>query len=156
MKVKVLPSIQDIHTAINTVSDPEYPEISIVDLGFLENVEINEVGEVFIELIPTFSGCPALETIAQDVREATEQLPGVHAVEVTWLNSPVWSVKRVTEKAKKDLAEKFTVAVQIQNKKVECPRCQSETNIKSHFGPSRCRSIHVCSKCHEVVETLRD
>jgi len=156
MTVTVSPSIQDIHRAVSTVKDPEYPGISIVDLGLLENIEINEVGEVFIQLIPTFSGCPALEVIAQDVREVTEQLPEVHTVNVVWLNSPVWSVERVTAKAKTVLAEKFTIAVQIQNKKVRCPRCKSETNMNSQFGPSRCRSIHVCSNCREVVEVLRD
>ena len=51
-----LTSIQDIHTAINTVNDPEYPGISIVDLGLLENIEINTADEVLVELIPTFSG----------------------------------------------------------------------------------------------------
>lgn len=156
MTVKVSLSIQDIHTAVSTVNDPEYPGISIVDLGLLENIEIDEAGNVLIQLIPTFSGCPALEIIAQDVHETLEQLPRVHTVNVVWLNSPVWSVERVTAKAKIVLAEKFTVAVQIQNKQVECPRCKSETHIKSQFGPSRCRSIHVCSNCREVVEALRD
>ena len=156
MNLEILASVQDIHLAIEKVNDPEYPGISIVDLGLLENIKVNEIGEVVIQLIPTFSGCPALEMIAQDVREIIEKLPGVKKVDVVWLNSPVWSVNRVTAKAEKDLAEKFTVAVQIQGRKVKCPRCQSETTIKSHFGPSRCRSIHVCSGCNEVIETLRD
>ncbi|MFL3017547.1 MAG: 1,2-phenylacetyl-CoA epoxidase subunit PaaD [Acidimicrobiales bacterium] len=156
MNLEILASVQDIHLAIEKVNDPEYPGISIVDLGLLENIKLNEIGEVVIQLIPTFSGCPALQMIAQDVREIIEKLPGVKKVDVVWLNSPVWSVNRVTAKAEKDLAEKFTVAVQIQGRKVKCPRCQSETTIKSHFGPSRCRSIHVCSGCNEVIETLRD
>ena len=140
MNLEILASVQDIHLAIEKVNDPEYPGISIVDLGLLENIKLNEIGEVVIQLIPTFSGCPALQMIAQDVREIIEKLPGVKKVDVVWLNSPVWSVNRVTAKAEKDLAEKFTVAVQIQGRKVKCPRCQSETTIKSHFGPSRCRS----------------
>ncbi|MDC0245520.1 phenylacetate-CoA oxygenase subunit PaaJ [Acidimicrobiaceae bacterium] len=156
MNLEILASVQDIHLAIEKVNDPEYPGISIVDLGLLENIKLNEIGEVVIQLIPTFSGCPALQMIAQDVREIIQKLPGVKKVDVVWLNSPVWSVNRVTAKAEKDLAEKFTVAVQIQGRKVKCPRCQSETTIKSHFGPSRCRSIHVCSGCNEVIETLRD
>ena len=156
MSLEILASVQEIHTAIEKINDPEYPGISIVDLGLLENIKLNEIGEVVIQLIPTFSGCPALQMIAQDVREIIEKLPGVKKVDVVWLNSPVWSVNRVTAKAEKDLAEKFTVAVQIQGRKVKCPRCQSETTIKSHFGPSRCRSIHVCSGCNEVIETLRD
>ena len=156
MNLEILASVQEIHTAIEKINDPEYPGISIVDLGLLENIKLNEIGEVVIQLIPTFSGCPALQMIAQDVREIIEKLPGVKKVDVVWLNSPVWSVNRVTAKAEKDLAEKFTVAVQIQGRKVKCPRCQSETTIKSHFGPSRCRSIHVCSGCNEVIETLRD
>ena len=72
-----LTSIQDIHTAINTVNDPEYPGISIVDLGLLENIEINTADEVLVELIPTFSGCPALGVIAQDIEEVVRGVPGV-------------------------------------------------------------------------------
>lgn len=148
-------SIQDIHTAINTVNDPEYPGISIVDLGLLENIEINTADEVLVELIPTFSGCPALGVIAQDIEEVLRGVPGVKKVDVQWLNTPVWTVDRITAKAKEDLAENFTVAVQI-NERVECPRCKSMTDKKSHFGPSRCRSIHLCRNCREVIEVLRD
>ena len=148
-------SIQDVHLAIKAVSDPEYPGISIVDLGLLENVEINMADEVLIQLIPTFSGCPALKIIAQDIENVVKGVSGVKKVDIQWLNTPVWTVDRVTLKAKRDLAENFTVAVQI-NKKVECPRCHSMTDKKSHFGPSRCRSIHLCENCREIEEVLRD
>ena len=87
MSLEILAAVQEIHTAIEKINDPEYPGISIVDLGLLENVKVNEIGEVVIQLIPTFSGCPALEMIAQDVREITEKLSGVKKVDVVWLNS---------------------------------------------------------------------
>ena len=73
MNLEILASVQDIHLAIEKVNDPEYPGISIVDLGLLENIKLNEIGEVVIQLIPTFSGCPALQMIAQDVREIIEK-----------------------------------------------------------------------------------
>ena len=106
MNVETSSSVQDIYAAVETVNDPEYPGISIVDLGLLENIKVNKIGEVVIQLIPTFSGCPALQMIAQDVREATEELSGVNKVDVVWLNSPVWNVNRVTAKAEKELSEK--------------------------------------------------
>ena len=54
MSLEILASVQEIHTAIEKINDPEYPGISIVDLGLLENIKLNEIGEVVIQLIPTF------------------------------------------------------------------------------------------------------
>lgn len=146
--------LDKIREAIGRVEDPEYPGLSIVDLGILESVRLTPTG-VTVGLVPTFSGCPALSMIAEDVRQVVGGVDGAEAVEVVWLRSPSWSTKRLTSRAQKVLADTYTVGVQIGSDAPLCPRCGGATSLQSTFGPSRCRSIHVCSRCQEPVEVLR-
>ncbi len=142
--------------AISTVDDPEYPGISIVDLGLLERCEIDDdAGTVEIGLIPTFAGCPALDVIRADVRSAVEAVAGVQELTVGWLRAPVWTTDRVSERARSALANDFTVAVQVGGEIPPCPRCGWPTEDKSLFGPSRCRSVARCHRCDETIEVLR-
>ena len=144
-----------VRSAVTTVDDPEYPGISIVDLGLLESLDTTPDGHVAVGLIPTFSGCPALSMIADDVRRAINAVDGVATVDVRWLGAPVWRVDRVTETARAMMAREFTVAVRIGRGPVACPRCGSPTDERSMFGPSRCRAVHTCPTCAEVVEVMR-
>ena len=141
-------------SAISSVDDPEYPGVSIADLGLLESVEVDGA-MVRVGLIPTFSGCPALQMIADDVKHAVESVPGVEQVEVAWLRSPVWGVERMSAETRKQLAQEFTVAVRIGNKVPSCPLCGADTAEQSMFGPSRCRSVNHCTACGETVEVMR-
>lgn len=143
-----------LHEAVASVDDPEYPGISIVDLGLLERLECHE-GVATIGLIPTFSGCPALATIASDVCEAVANVRGIYRAEVTWLKSPTWTIDRVSADAAAVLAKEFTVAVEIGKRRTRCPICGSTTTLQSMFGPSRCRSVHTCDGCGETVEVMR-
>ena len=140
--------------AIATVDDPEYPGVSIVDLGLLEVVEVRQ-GIAGIGLIPTFSGCPALDMIASDVDAAVRAVEGIDEVSVSWLRSPAWSTQRLSRRGREALATEFTVAVQIGNRAPLCPLCASPTVEQSMFGPSRCRSVHRCEACSETVEVMR-
>ena len=147
-----------VRTAVATVDDPEYPGISIIDLGLLEDIDVQPDGDVVVRLVPTFSGCPALAMIADDIRQAVADVDGVNgprAVNVRWLSSPVWTVDRVTDDARRTMAREFTVALRIGRDPVPCPRCGADTTEDSMFGPSRCRAVHVCQSCTEVVEVMR-
>ena len=144
-----------VNRAVAAVDDPEYPGVSIVDLGLVETVGVTGTGRASIGLIPTFSGCPALEVIATDVRDAASAVTGVTAVDVHWLTSPTWSSHRITARARKVLADRFTVAVGNDDQAATCPRCGDSTVEQSTFGPTRCRAVHRCSGCAEVVEVLR-
>ncbi len=147
-------SASAVQHAIAQVDDPEYPGVSIVDLGLLEAVEITG-SHVAVDLIPTFSGCPALEMIRADVEAAALAVAGVTTAAVRFLNSPVWTPARINEAGRAALAEQFTVAVQIGTTPPECPRCGTPTDEKAMFGPTRCRSVHRCPNCNEVVEVIR-
>ena len=144
----------EVLSAIQLIDDPEYPGVSIVELGLLEALVVDG-GSVRVGLIPTFSGCPALAMIADDVRAAVLAVPGIEMVEVEWLRSPVWTVDRTTPRARALMATEFTVAIRVGGTEPTCPRCGAVTVHESHFGPSRCRSVSRCTSCRETVEVMR-
>lgn len=144
--------------ALASVDDPELAGVSIVDLGLVERVAVNidtdGAASIAVGLIPTFSGCPALELIREDVRHALGALPRVASVEVEFLAEPVWSIERVNERARIRLAEGLGIAVAV-GRPVRCPRCGGPIEQVSMFGPTRCRSIARCASCAEPVEVMR-
>ena len=145
----------EVGEALRRVDDPEYPGVSIVDLGLVAAVRID--GRcVEVDLIPTFSGCPALAMIAADVSSALGQLESVDDVEVRFVATPVWSPARITPAARRTMAEHFTVAVSSIGRPTRCPRCRATALVEeSMFGPVRCRSIYRCRTCGERVEVIR-
>lgn len=143
-----------VHAAVASIDDPEYPGISIVDLGLLETLDVAD-GIAHIGLIPTFAGCPALHIIADDVRSAVANVEGIDEARVEWLRMPIWSTDRIGADARSKLGSAFTVAVQLGTRPPTCPRCGGSTAEVSMFGPSRCRSVHRCATCAETVEVLR-
>lgn len=148
-------TVDDVRAAVAAVDDPEYPGVSIADLGLVETVELDGAA-ARIDLVPTFVGCPALELIGADVRAAVEALPGVESVDVRFVFEPLWSTARITERGRRLLAERFTVAVPTPPTAVTCPRCGSTDVVEaSPFGPSPCRAIHRCEACREPVEVVR-
>ena len=146
--------LEDVRAAVASVDDPEMPGVSIVELGMLESIDISPDGTLTVGLIPTFSGCPALGVIATEVHEAVAAVAGVDAVAVRFLNGPAWTASRVTAHAEHALAERLGIAVE-RNGIATCPRCGGVTRERSLFGPTRCRAIHVCRDCDEVVEVVR-
>ncbi len=144
-----------VHEAIASVDDPEYPGVSIVDLGLLERLDVGADGGVRVGLIPTFSGCPALDMIKADVAAALAAVDGVRSVEVVWLSAQVWSVDRIDAETRAAIGREFTVSIRMPDGRSLCPLCGTETVELSMFGPSRCRSVHRCEACAETVEVMR-
>ncbi|TVR25764.1 MAG: DUF59 domain-containing protein [Ilumatobacter sp.] len=131
------------------------PGVSIVELGLLERLQVDGwTGRVEVGLVPTFSGCPALEVIRRDVAESVRAVEGVTSVDVGFLASPVWTVDRVSAAGRRQLADSLGVAVAVEPV-VKCPRCGASTRQESLFGPTRCRSVHRCTGCGEIVEVMR-
>lgn len=145
-----------IHINLGQVFDPEYPDISIVDLGLVEAVTASDDGTVEVGLIPTFSGCPALAMIAKDVTNSLNQVPGVTNATVTWLTTPVWSTDRTTKEAQRRLSSEYTVVLRRKDGTLRCPICGSNTvTDQSMAGPTRCRSLAWCPSCRNPVEVMR-
>ena len=144
----------EVIDALRSVDDPEYPGVSVVDMGMIGAVELAG-GRAEVELITTFSGCPALDMISSDIADAVGALDGITGVEVR-PSAEAWDTSRLSEHARAVMAGDFTVAVAVPGRPAECPRCGAAALVEqSPFGPARCRAVHRCDTCHEVVELLR-
>jgi ring-1,2-phenylacetyl-CoA epoxidase subunit PaaD len=148
-----------VRDAVVAVPDPEYPDVSIIDLGLLESLSVStDVDGIVarIGLIPTFSGCPALDMIASDVRVSVESLEAVDRCEVTWLAGPVWDSTRLTQAAQTRLADDYTVVLRRKDGSLLCPVCGSDAVVdQAMAGPTRCRSVAWCPSCRKPVEVMR-
>lgn len=149
------PEAGSLEAVLTTVDDPEYPGLSIVDLGLVESFDVVD-GHVTVGLIPTFSGCPALQMIADDVVAAFSIRPDATGCTVTWLPGPVWSTERLSEAGQARLAADYTVVLRRKDGTLRCPVCGSDTvTDQSMAGPTRCRSIAWCGDCRNPVEVMR-
>lgn len=143
--------------AAAAVEDPEFPRVTVEHLGMLQAVRVDEgAGEVEVDLLPTFLGCPALDVIAADVRAALTGLSGVRRVQVAFVSEPVWTPQRITPEGRRRLAAEFTVAVPGSLGAPPCPVCGSgAVEPRSPFGPTACRAIAYCPDCRNPVEVIR-
>ena len=151
--------VDRVRQAVHTVADPEFPDIAIDDLGLVETIDVvdGDGGRVVVVgLVPTFSGCPALTMIADDVERAVAEVPGVVRCDVRWLSSPVWSTERMTPAARGRLQHDYTVTLRRKDGTLRCPACGSSAVVdQSMAGPTRCRSVAWCGECRNVVEVMR-
>lgn len=154
---------EDVLEALQDVKDPEIPTISVVDLGIITGVEVNDENYVKVTMTPTFSGCPALKIMENMVKERIE-LMNISGVEVTTNFDKPWSTNMISPKGieglkKHGLAppEKHNGLVQIEIlEKVKCPNCGSRnTTLKTPFGPTLCRSMHYCNECLNAFEQFK-
>jgi ring-1,2-phenylacetyl-CoA epoxidase subunit PaaD len=146
-----------VRSRVAAVDDPEFPGVTIADLGMVESVFVDATAAtVIVDLLPTFLGCPALEVIAADVAGAAVAVPGIDEAEVRFLSDPVWSIDRINDRAREQLAREFTVAVPFGSGGVACPVCASgSVESRSPFGPTACRAISYCPSCRNPIEVMR-
>lgn len=151
-----------IWKALEEVMDPEIPTISMVDLGIISGV-VAESDSASITMIPTFSGCPALKVMEEMVREKVQSL-GFKSVEVSTNFDVPWTTDRITEKGREALLKHGLAPPPKHNGYVEldvlsdvaCPYCGSRnTEMKTPFGPTLCRSMHYCNNCLNAFEQFK-
>lgn len=154
-----------IYDLLNQVPDPEIPVISIVELGVVRGVKIENTGKVVIQLTPTYSGCPAMKLITDDV-VAKLTAKGIHKVVVELVTSPAWTTDWITEGAKEKLRaygiappEKTSVDKGLLSgapKIVKCPHCHSENTVMvSQFGSTACKALYKCADCLEPFDYFK-
>lgn len=152
----------DIWKALEEVKDPEIPTLSMVDMGIITKVEIQE-SKVYVEMTPTFVGCPALKMMEQMVQDRLLQL-GLPEVEVKTTFDQPWDSNKITARGllclkKHGLApppkhEGEITAALLES--VACPFCGSHNvEMKSPFGPTLCRSLHYCNNCLQAFEQFK-
>jgi ring-1,2-phenylacetyl-CoA epoxidase subunit PaaD len=151
---------------LGTVPDPEVPVISVVELGIVRDAEQQADGSVNVTITPTYSGCPAMFEIERDVVCALEAA-GAARVNVKTVLSPAWTTDWIPESAREKL-RKYGIAppgraddgglVALVRAKppVTCPWCGSKnTSLKSEFGSTACKAIHVCNECKQPFDEFK-
>ena len=145
--------LETVRSAVGSVKDPEYPDLTINQLGILENVVI-DASSIRVDLVPTILGCPALGIIEEDVKAAARGLG--HEVAVRFCRSPVWTPDRISEDAQQILANEYTIAITPRSGRTQCPVCGTTSLEKrSDVGPTACRSVHWCAECRNPIEVVR-
>ena len=152
-----------IWQALEVVKDPEIPTLSMVDMGIITKVEIRGESDVFVEMTPTFSGCPAIKMMEGMVAERLKEI-GIEKVEVVTTFDKPWDSNKLTERGlmclkKHGLAPPPKHNGEITQELLEhvaCPFCGSKnTEPNSPFGPTLCRSLHYCNNCLQAFEQFK-
>lgn len=158
----------EILEILDGVKDPEVPVLSVVELGIVRDVRVND-GAVTVTLTPTYSGCPAMRVIEDDITAALEE-HGLGPVHVETIYAPAWTTDWLSDDAKRKL-EAYGIAppgrathetlVSLTRAPAaggmpRCPYCHSrDTVIKSEFGSTACKSICFCNACSQPFEMFK-
>ena len=151
--------------ALAAIPDPEIPVVSLVDLGVVRDVAVEDGERVRVEFTPTFLGCPALEVMRDAMAERIRELGGEPEIDVVLDDS--WSTDRITPTGREKLraagfappapreAGKPTL-VQLTSAAFRCPYCSStDTRLENIFGPTPCRSLRYCNACRQPFEQFK-
>ena len=155
---------KQVWDALAEIPDPEIPVISLVDLGVIRDVGV-ENGSVRVRFTPTFLGCPALEVMRDAMAERIRSLGAEPEIEVVADDS--WSTDRITPAGREKLRTagfappapreaSAPTLVQLQANVFRCPYCGStETRLENIFGPTPCRSVRYCTSCRQPFEQFK-
>lgn len=150
---------------LSNVPDPEVPVLSVLDLGIVRDVITQDDGSVEVVITPTYTGCPAMDMIATNIR--MELLAnGYQQTKITTVLSPAWTTDWMSEEGKQKLKE-YGIAPPLPKQQVckqelfaeeavQCPRCNSyHTNRVSEFGSTACKALYQCLDCKEPFDYFK-
>lgn len=151
-------SCPQLWDALDSVKDPEIPVISIWELGVLQDVELRE-GVVVVTITPTYSGCPAMGVMAEDVVIALREA-GYSNTEVVTRLAPAWSTSWIMDEAQEALRE-YGIAppgrsCAGEHAEICCPQCgSSNVHSVSEFGSTACKALYKCDDCSEPFDRFK-
>lgn len=156
--------LQQIQGWLELVKDPEIPVLSIADLGVLREVKWGEEGEVVVVITPTYSGCPAMNTIEEDIKRLFKR-KGISDYKVELQIHPPWTTDWMSDAAREKL-RKFGIAppegsadkasLLGKSRQIACPQCGSKnTQMKSQFGSTACKAMYQCMDCKEPFDYFK-
>ena len=144
-----------------SVPDPEFPALTIADLGILRDVREAD-GAVTVTITPTYSGCPAMAQIAADLRRRLERA-GFRDVAIRTELSPPWTTDWITPDGRRKLSEAGIAPPRARGGPVlvplavPCPRCGSrDTRELSRFSGTACKALYQCRACKEPFERVKE
>ncbi len=162
--------------ALEQVTDPEIPVLTIADLGILRQVRVDADGAVHVDITPTYSGCPAMDEIRADVTAALQRA-GARSVEVVLVHRPAWTTDWMSADGRRKLAE-YGIAppgprppggrvplelgyrpglVGDGTPDPGCPRCgSSRTEELARFASTACKSLWRCTACREPFDHFKE
>ena len=157
-----------VHAALDQLCDPEIPVVSLREMGILRDVHVSDAG-VQVVITPTYSGCPAMEQIHDDILQSLQQL-GVQGQVKTQL-APAWTTDWMSDSAKEKLRaygiappncqststpQTVRFTRRLQDDVIACPRCGStNTTITSAFGSTACKALCKCLSCQEPFDYFK-
>jgi ring-1,2-phenylacetyl-CoA epoxidase subunit PaaD len=143
---------------LEEIKDPEVPVLSIIDLGIVRDIKWND-DELEIVITSTYTGCPAMDMIAADIRTTLTTL-GFKKIKITQSLTPVWTTDWMSNAGKRKLQE-YGIAppdkrFSIPKDGVECPLCHSaNTRLVSEFGSTACKALYQCNDCKEPFDYFK-
>jgi len=160
------PSRAAILEILDSVKDPEVPVLSVRELGIVRDVDVEPSGAVTVTVTPTYSGCPAIQVIEDDILAALNDA-GITNARVVTSYAPAWTTDWIGPEARAKL-KAYGIApprpsepgelVQLSRARAAppCPYCDSkDTEIRSEFGPTACKSICWCRSCGQPFEEFK-
>jgi ring-1,2-phenylacetyl-CoA epoxidase subunit PaaD len=136
------------------IVDPEIPVLTIADLGILRDVRVEE-GRIVVSITPTYSGCPALARIEDDLTAALDEA-GLDDFEIRVVHNPAWTTDWISGEGVEKL-RRFGIAPPAPTGEARCPRCDSgSAAMLSWFGATACKALMVCSTCGEPFEHFKE
>ena len=152
------------------MTDPELPMVTLAELGVLRGVDVDDAATVVVSLTPTYSGCPAMATMRDDLR-ARLRHAGYGDVEIRTVLDPPWSTDWISESGRRKLADwgiappgeapalssgRVPLTLTPPATEISCPRCGSgETELTSQFGATACKALRRCLACAEPFEHVK-
>jgi len=158
-------SKEQILSLLSEIPDPEIPVISIIELGVIRDITIIDNTSISLKITPTYSGCPAMKQIEDDVRKKLTE-NGFTIITIITIYSPPWTTDWITAEAKEKL-RKYGIAPPENTtedkswltgkiKSIACPRCKSQnTKLISQFGSTACKALYQCSECLEPFDYFK-
>jgi ring-1,2-phenylacetyl-CoA epoxidase subunit PaaD len=142
---------------LDTVHDPEIPVLTIADIGILRDVEVADDGGVVVSITPTYSGCPAMDQIEEDILDVLGRAGYRASVRMTF--TPPWTTDWMSDEARAKLAE-FGIAPPESElgviDEVLCPRCAaSSSRVIAEFASTACKRMLVCTSCREPFDQFK-
>lgn len=155
----------ELRELAGAVPDPELPVLSLAELGVLRTVRLTAADEVHVELTPTYTGCPAVETMAADIEQVLHAR-GIGRVTVRRVLAPAWTTDDITTEGRRKLAEagiapprpsrpaEGPVPLELS---VRCPQCGStDTALLSRFSSTACKALRRCEFCREPFDHFKE
>ncbi|MEU1276894.1 1,2-phenylacetyl-CoA epoxidase subunit PaaD [Streptomyces sp. NPDC005805] len=155
---------EELRRLAGSVPDPELPVLTLEDLGVVRGVHLTGPDRVEVELTPTYTGCPAVETMTADIERVLHD-HGMAEVHVVRVLTPAWSTDDITAEGRRKLAE-FGIAPPRPHAadgpvpltlSVRCPHCGStETELLSRFSSTACKALRRCVACREPFDHFKE